>query len=399
MTAIPGGLPPPARTPLVFRRGFRDLLTQGVYVAVTALVIFYVVQALGGRDYGFGFLNQPAAFDVGNQWLTNVDGTTNTRFTMYLVGIWATVRVVVVTILLSTVLGVAVGVARLSPNWLVAKLAMLFVEVFRNTPLFVQIVLWYAIVLFGLPRIESAINVGDAFFLSNRGIAVPWPEPDGGLYGGPEWMTAIWAGALAAAGAAAFLVRRRRQELERETGQPRHPNRWAVRLFAGAALISFLALGLPLTIDVPVLSGTDYMEGLTLRPEFTALTLGLTIYTASFIAEIVRASIQALPKGQTEAANAVGLSGYQRLTLVILPQALRQMIPSVTNQYLNAGKNSSLASGVSYFDLFFVANIIQNKIGHAVEVFLLIIVTYMLMSLAISTIMNIVNARLTLTRV
>ena len=399
MTAIPGGLPPPARTPLVFRRGFRDLLTQGVYVAVTALVIFYVVQALGGRDYGFGFLNQPAAFDVGNQWLTNVDGTTNTRFTMYLVGIWATVRVVVVTILLSTVLGVAVGVARLSPNWLVAKLAMLFVEVFRNTPLFVQIVLWYAIVLFGLPRIESAINVGDAFFLSNRGIAVPWPEPDGGLYGGPEWMTAIWAGALAAAGAAAFLVRRRRQELERETGQPRHPNRWAVRLFAGAALVSFLALGLPLTIDVPVLSGTDYMEGLTLRPEFTALTLGLTIYTASFIAEIVRASIQALPKGQTEAANAVGLSGYQRLTLVILPQALRQMIPSVTNQYLNAGKNSSLASGVSYFDLFFVANIIQNKIGHAVEVFLLIIVTYMLMSLAISTIMNIVNARLTLTRV
>ena len=399
MTAIPGGLPPPARTPLVFRRGFRDLLTQGVYVAVTALVIFYVVQALGGREYGFGFLNQPAAFDVGNQWLTNVDGTTNTRFTMYLVGIWATVRVVVVTILLSTVLGVAVGVARLSPNWLVAKLAMLFVEVFRNTPLFVQIVLWYAIVLFGLPRIESAINVGDAFFLSNRGIAVPWPEPDGGLYGGPEWMTAIWAGALAAAGAAAFLVRRRRQELERETGRPHHPNRWAVRLFAGAALASFLALGLPLTIDVPVLSGTDYMEGLTLRPEFTALTLGLTIYTASFIAEIVRASIQALPKGQTEAANAVGLSGYQRLTLVILPQALRQMIPSVTNQYLNAGKNSSLASGVSYFDLFFVANIIQNKIGHAVEVFLLIIVTYMLMSLAISTIMNVVNARLTLTRV
>ena len=399
MTAIPGGLPPPARTPLLFRRGARNLLMQGVYVAVTALVIFYVVQALGGRDYGFGFLNQPAAFDVGNQWLTNVDGTTNTRFTMYLVGIWATVRVVVVTILLSTVLGVAVGVARLSPNWLVAKLAMLFVEIFRNTPLFVQIVLWYAIVLFGLPRIESAINVGDSFFLSNRGIAVPWPEPDGGLYGGPEWMTAIWAGALAAAAAAALLVRRRRQERERETGQPHHPNRWAVRLFAGAALLSFLALGLPLTIDVPVLRGTDYMEGLTLRPEFTALTLGLTIYTASFIAEIVRASIQALPKGQTEAANAVGLSGYQRLTLVILPQALRQMIPSVTNQYLNAGKNSSLASGVSYFDLFFVANIIQNKIGHAVEVFLLIIVTYMLMSLAISTVMNVVNARLTLTRV
>ena len=399
MTAIPGGLPPPARTPLVFRRGFRDLLMQGVYVAVTALAIFYVLQALGGREYGFGFLNQPAAFDVANQWLINVDGTTNTRFTMYLVGIWSTVRVVAVTILLSTVLGVAVGVARLSPNWLVAKLAMLFVEVFRNTPLFVQIVLWYAIVLFGLPRIESAINVGDAFFLSKRGIAVPWPEPDGGLYGGPEWMTAIWAGALAAAGAAAFLVRRRRQELERETGQPHHPNRWAVRLFAGAALVSFLALGLPLTIDVPVLSGTDYMEGLTLRPEFTALTLGLTIYTASFIAEIVRASIQALPKGQTEAANAVGLSGYQRLTLVILPQALRQMIPSVTNQYLNASKNSSLAKGVLYADLFFVADIIQNKIGHAVEVFLLIIVTYMLMSLTISTVMNFINARLTLTRV
>ena len=399
MTVVPGGLPPPAPTPLFFRRGFRNLLVQGVYVAVTALVIFYVVQALGGREYGFGFLNQPAAFDVGNQWLINVDGTTNTRFTMYLVGIWATVRVVLVTLLLSTVLGVAVGVARLSPNWLLAKLAMLFVEIFRNMPLFVQIVLWYAIVLFGLPQIQNARSLGDAFFLSNRGIAVPWPEPDGGLYGGPEWLTAVWVGALAASVAAAFLVRRRRQERERETGQPHHPNRWAIRLFAAGAVGSFLVLGMPLTIDVPELSGTDYMEGLTLRPEFTALVLGLTIYTASFIAEIVRASIQALPKGQTEAANAIGLSGYQRLTLVILPQALRQMIPSVTNQYLNASKNSSLAYGVSYADLFFVANIIQNKIGHAVEVFALIIVTYMLMSLAISVVMNFINSRLTLTRV
>ena len=401
MAAAPPSLPPPPQTPFFYRRGARDLLIQGVYVAATALAVFYVIASLGGREYGFGFLNEPAALDIGNQWLIQVDGTTETRLVMYLVGVWSTIRVVLMAIALSTLLGIAVGVARLSPNWLLARLAMLFVEVFRNAPLFVQIVLWYAILLFGLPRIDDAISIGGLAFFSNRGLAIPWLEPDGGLYGAGPWLTGVWVLALAASAFAAMRLRRRRLDEERRTGRVLNPNRRALAVFAGGGLVSFLALGMPIEIDTPSIEGTNYAagSGMHLLPEFTALLMGLTIYTAAFIAEIVRASIQALPRGQTEAANAIGLNGYQRLTLVILPQALRQMIPSVTNQYLNVTKNSSLAKGVAYYDLFFVAEIVQNKIGHAVEIFSMIIVTYMLMSFVISALMNYANARLTLRQV
>ena len=186
---------------------------------------------------------------------------------------------------------------------------------------------------------------------------------------------------------------------ERETGQPLNANRKALALFAAAAAISFLALGAPVSIDRPIVADTgfarDYAEGMTMRPEFASLVLGLTIYTGAFVAEIVRGSIQALPAGQTEAASAIGLSRYQRLSLVILPQALRQMIPSVTNQYLNVNKNSSLAYAVLFDDLFRIATIVQNKAGHALEMFFVIIITYMIISFAISIVMNVFNARVT----
>ena len=386
---------PATGVPPLYQRKVRRRVIQLIYLVITALVILYVVQALGEREYGFGFLNQPAGFDVGNQWLVDFDGTTSTRLTLFFVGVWSTIRVVLVVIALSTVLGVAMGVARLSPNWLLSKTAMLFVELFRNTPLYVQVVIWYAVGLFGLPTIQEVVNIGDFLFLSNRGVAIPWPHEQGGLWGGPSWLVGAWVACLVAGGAVALWVRARRQEQERETGQVRYPNRVALGIFSAVALVSFFLLGMPVYVDRPIVDGTNYAEGMAVRPEFAALALGLTIYTGAFIAEIVRASIQALPRGQTEAANAIGLTGYQRLTLVILPQALRQMIPSVTNQYLNANKNSSIALGVSYFDLFFVANIISNKIGHAVEIFFMIIVTYTILSLAISLVMNIVNARVT----
>ncbi len=385
--------------PIIHRRGVRDLLKQGAYVAVTAIVLAYVLASLELRDFGFGFLSEPAGFAVGSQWLTDVDGVTNSRLTMYLVGVWATIRAVLVGIMLATVVGVVVGVARLSPNWLVARMAMLFVEAFRNTPLLVQVVLWYAILLVGAPRIENAINVGDSLFVSGRGIAIPWPVPTGGLWGSPDWFVAVWVVALLALGYFAMRVRRGRQERERESGRPLNPNRYAFGLFAAGAVISFLVLGGPVSIDRPIVDDTGisltYREGMTIKPEFASLVLGLTMYTGSFIAEIVRGSIQALPRGQTEAASAVGLSGYQRLSLIILPQALRQMIPSVTNQYLNVNKNSSLAYAVLYDDLFRVATIVQNKAGHALEMFFVIIVTYMIVSFTISAVMNFFNARVT----
>ena len=389
------GAPVGGSVPLFYRRGFRRLLTQALYVAATALVLGYVINALELREFGFGFLSEPLGLAVGSQWLTDFDGVTHSRITMYLVAVWATVRAVLVSIALATVLGVLVGVARLSHNWLIAKLAMLFVEIFRNTPLLVQVVIWYAILSFGLPLIQDAINAGDAFFLSNRGIAMPWPVPSAGLWGAPDWFVGVWVAALAALGAMAMRIRSQRQNLERETGQPQFANRYALALFAAGAVVSFLILGAPVSIDRPEVVGTSYIEGMVVRPEFGALVLGLTIYTGSFIAEIVRGSIQALPRGQTEAANAIGLSGYQRLTLIILPQALRQMIPSVTSQFLNVNKNSSLAYAVLYDDLFRVATIVQNKAGHALEMFFVIIVTYMLISFAISAVMNLFNARVT----
>ena len=391
----PGQTAPSGEVPLFYRRGFRNVLQQAIYVAATAIIAWYVYTSLDLREFGFSFLDEPAGFAVGSQWLTDVDGVTNSRLTMYLVGVWSSLRAVIVAILLSTVVGVVVGVARLSSNWLVARMAMLFVEIFRNTPLLVQVVLWYAILLVGAPIIQNVVNVGDFFFLSNRGIAIPWPVPSGGLWGLPDWFVGVWVILLIAAALVALRIRAARQELERETGQPQFGNRRAFIVFAGAALISFLLLGVVVSIDRPIIDGTQYAEGMVVKPEFAALVLGLTAYTGAFIAEIVRGSIQALPRGQTEAANAIGLSGYQRLSLIILPQALRQMIPSVTNQYLNVNKNSSLAYAVLYDDLFRVATVIQNKAGHALEMFFVIIVTYMIISFAISAVMNVLNARVT----
>ena len=391
--------PPPSNVPLLYRRGVRRLLTQGIYVAITAVVIGYVYTSLDLREFGFGFLDEPAAFKVGNQWLVDVDGVTNSRLTMYLVGVWSSLRAVLVAIALSTVLGVLIGVARLSSNWLVAQMAMLYVEIFRNTPLLVQVVLVYTVLLVGAPLIENVFSIGDFFFVSNRGMAIPWPVPDSGFWGAPNWFVGVWVAVLLLFAVAAQRVRANRQELERDTGQPHYANRWAFALFAVGALVSFFALGAPVSMDLPVIVGTHYIEGMVMEPEFTALVAGLTLYTSAFIAEIVRGGIQALPKGQSEAANAVGLSGYQRLTLVILPQALRQIIPSVTNQYLNINKNSSLAYAVLYDDLFRVANIVQNKAGHALEMFFVIIVTYMLISFAISMVMNFFNARVTAQRI
>ena len=387
--------PEAAHVPLIHRRTFRDFATQGVYVAVTALAFAYVFVALDLRDFGFGFLDEPAAFNVANQWLVDVDGVTNTRITMYMVGVWSSIRAVMVAILLATIVGVVVGVARLSSNWLVARLATLFVELFRNTPLLVQVVLIYSVFLVGMPLIQDVISIGDIVFVSNRGVAIPWPVPNSGLWGAPHWIAGVWVLALLISAAAAMRLRAQRQALERDTGLPQNANRRAFILFVASAAISYLVLGGPVSIDAPIVIGTHYAEGIVVEPEFAALVVGLTLYTGAFIAEIVRSGIQALPRGQAEAANAVGLSGYQRLTLIILPQALRQIIPSVTNQYLNVNKNSSLAYAVLYDDLFRVANIVQNKAGHALEMFFVIIVTYMVISFLISAVMNFFNSRVT----
>ena len=388
-------VPAPAPVPIRYRESARRLFAQGAFVAIAGLAIAFVLVRIEIADFNLSFLWEPAGFQLSNQWPFSVDGAVESRWVVYFAAVWASLRVVAACILLSTAIGVLVGVARLSSNWVIARMAMLFVEIFRNTPFYVQIIIWYAIITFGLPKITDAISVLDSFFISNRGIAIPWPVPSGGFYGSPDWMVGIWVAALIALGAGAMAFRARKHRVERDTGEPQYANRWALGLFAAGALISFLALGAPVSMDRPGIEATDYIEGMVVRPEFSSLVFGLTIYTAAFIAEIVRASIQALPKGQTEAANAIGLSGYQRLTLIILPQALRQMIPSMTNQYLNVWKNSSVAFAVLYADLFAVAQIVNNKVGRALEMFVVIIITYMVVSILISVVMNFLNRRVT----
>lgn len=379
--------------PLIYRESIRRFFFQGAFVALVVLVLAFILVRINIADFTLGFLNDPAGFQLSNQWLTDIDGSIESRWTVYFGAVWSSLRVVLVCIAASTVIGVIVGVARLSTNWVISRLAMLFVELFRNTPFYVQIIIWYAIITFGLPQIDDAIGIIDSFFISNRGIAIPWTVPSAGLWDLGDWLVGVWVALLIALGAAAMALRARRHRAERATGKPQYANRWAFGLFAVGALAGYLLLGGPVSMDRPFIGDNDYIEGMVIRPEFASLVFGLTIYTAAFNAEIVRASIQALPRGQTEAANAVGLSTYQRLTLIILPQALRQMIPSITNQYLNVWKNSSVAFAVLYADLFAVAQIFNNKVGRALEMFIVIIITYMVVSLIISAVMNILNRR------
>ena len=386
--ALPGG-----RTLLRSRRS-RRLAVQAVFGVGVALVVVYLVSRAMTLDLSFEFLTGPSGFALSNQWLTEFTSS-DRRIDAYMIGIWNTVRLVAVGIALATLLGVVMGVARLSGNWLVSRIALTYVEVVRNTPLLVQIIFWWgAILLVRLPRIEESASIGDVVFLSNRGLAVPWPEPRGDLAG-------VWAGLLVVGLFAGWLVRRWRVRVENRTGRPAYADTFALATFLLVAVVAFLATGLPIEAEAPSLVIPDrgapvYTGGTEVSPEFTALLLGLVVYTGSFITEIVRGSIQALPVGQGEAASALGLNAYQRLTLVILPQALRTMIPALTNQYLNLLKNSSLAVAIGYSELFFVGNVVINNVGHAVPMFIVIFATYMSIGLVISFVMNGLNRRVQL---
>ncbi len=402
------------------------------------------------------FLNGSSGFPVGTQWLTDTTAG-STRFEAYATGIWNTVRVVVIGIVLATVLGVLAGVGRLSSNWLVSRISTLYVEIVRNTPLVIQIIFWYTAVFLQLPQIADPIDIAGLGFLSNRGLTLPWfhgavSETAWALmlavsvilamsFGANGWLiragvprkTALWitrglllvvfaAASDIAAGAplegspaldltwaallfatvmAAFFVRRKLAADEDATGQPRHANRTALIILAVGIAVAYAITLAPITLDVPEhhVSATGIARadgGLTATPEFFGLLLGLVIYTGAFIAEIVRGGIQSLARGQSEAGMALGLSGYDRMTLIILPQALRSIIPPLTNQYLNLLKNSSLAAFVAYADLLGVARTIINDIGRAVPLFLMVLVTYQLMSWLIAALMNALNSRVQL---
>ena len=352
------------------------------------LFVFYMVdKARDLDDLGFDFLSGSGDFPLSTQWLTNYESN-DTLLGAYGAGIFNTVRLVVIGIVLATVLGVLAGIARLSSNWLVAKLATLYVETIRNTPLLIQIVIWYTVVFLQLPRVENAIEYSGLFYLSVKGLALPSLTIDGSF--------GIWVFFLVLGAVAAFALQWWLHRNEEQEGGSKHAVAWAFLVFTVVAVVTYFLTGTPLEPDTPhvVITGANIYNvkgGIQVEPEFAAVLLGLVIYTGAFIAEIVRGGIQALPKGQTEAAAALGLSGYQRLTLIILPQALRIIIPPLTNQFLNLTKNSSLAVVIGYPEIIFVGNTMINKIGHAAPVYLMIFGTYLLLSLVISLSMNFFN--------
>ncbi len=369
-------------------QAFRALVYQVLAVGVIALIVWFLAHNTAtnmrqrGIQSGFGFLLGTAGFDIGESLFAFDSGESYLQ--AYLVGVTNTLRVAMLGIVLTTLLGTLLGVGRFSRNALVRGLCRIYVELFRNIPLLLQLLMWYLFFTEVLPDASQAWTLGP-LFLSKGGLNFPIPV----WASGHVW--AAW-GLLAGVGAGWLWRGRARRRFE-ETGLP-HSMFWApmVWVFLGA-LVGWLLGGAPTDINAPVKGEFAIENGGALTPEFLALLVGLTIYTAAFVAEVVRGGIQSVAQGQAEAAAALGLSQGQSMRLVMLPQALRVIIPPMTNQYLNLTKNSSLAVAIGYPDVVSIANTAINQTGRAVECIALIMLVYLSTSLLTSLLMNWYNAR------
>ncbi len=375
----------------------RNIVIQAVFLFfVTLLGVYFFVRA-SGLELSLSHFSSRAGFGLSHTFL--VDYTSNdSRWVAYFTGVVNTIRVCLVAIFLTTLLGTVMGVARLSKNFLTSKIAWTYVEVLRNTPLLIQIIFWQ-IVFLQLPQISEAITFGDTTAISNRGILLPWISDNGNAQ---VWF--IFLGIVAAGSLYLSYFLNKREDVSGKSfsifGNRLNGNLAGISLFVIVTIVTYFAFGRPVSMDIPEITQNNkgtWMQsgGFDLSPEFAAILFALVIYTGTFITEIVRGSIQSLSKGQTEAAQAIGLSKYQAMTLVILPQALRSIIPPLTNQFLNLTKNSSLAVVIAYPDLFMVSRTIMNNSGHALPVFFLILLTYLFLSLCISLVMNLINRRVT----
>jgi general L-amino acid transport system permease protein len=337
---------------------------------------------------GFGFMENTAGFGVNQSLIAYDEADSYGR--VFVVGLLNTLLVAGLGILLATILGFLIGIARLSPNWLVARLAGGYVELIRNLPLLFQILFWYLAVLGTLPGPRQSLSVFGEVFLNNRGIFIPAPVAGegAGLVFGTLVLGVIATTALG-------LWAKRRQE---RTGR-RFPVFWTgLALLIGLPLIAMVASGFPIRLENPALRGFNFVGGIRLIPEFVALLVALATYTAAFIAEIVRAGVQSVPRGQSEAALALGLRRRSVLRLIVVPQALRLIVPPLTNQYLNLTKNSSLAVAIGYPDLFAVfAGTTLNQTGQAIEIIALTMAVYLAISLLTSVLMNWYNAHIRVT--
>jgi general L-amino acid transport system permease protein len=328
-------------------------------------------------------LNQEAGFGI-SEGIDYAPSDTYSR--AFRVGVINTLKVSILGIMFATVLGFFIGIARLSGNYLVQKIAAIYVECFRNVPLLLQILFWYTAVILQLPPVRQSFTLFQNIFINQRGIYLPWPQPTQDFK--------MWLGYLIAGLVSAFLVYVIRMSRLRRSGNVGFPSMWAVPIFISLAVSGwYLTEHKPLSLDIPALHRFNFTGGVRLTPEFSALLLGLSVYTSAFIAEIVRGGIQSVKRGQREAAKAIGLKEFQILRLVILPQALRIITPPLTNQYLNLAKNSSLAIAIGFPDLFNVGSTIMNQTGQSIPVFAMIMISYLIMSLTTSILLNLYNRK------
>jgi len=374
---------------------FLQVLGQLIFVLLVALAAGFLYANLSsnlarqGLTVGYGFINNPASFDIGESYISY--NASNSYGRALLVGLVNTLVISALGILLTTVVGIIAGVARLSSNWLISRIAAAYVGVFRNTPLLIQLMFWYFGIFVRLPAVRQAIALPGPIYFTGRGVYLPWYEP---MPTFDSWKVYIWL-ALASIVMIWIIFR----AIQNRSSLPL-PLWWYLAYLLVPVLIVWIGFTLqpepPLRASIPELTGLNFRGGLRWTPEFAALLFGLVVYTGAFIAEIVRAGIQAISRGQVEAARSLGLTTGQTLRLVVFPQALRVIIPPLTSQYLNLAKNSSLAIAIGYSDLFSVAKTVINQTGAAIEVIVIMMLSYLSMSLFTSLLMNIYNSRVRL---
>lgn len=382
--AVPAGsLKPP------LWRDVRVLRVAGqvAFVVVAALVFremyLNATFQLGerGRSLSFDFLDSRAGFGVKESF---IDYNPNASFMRaFWVGVTNAMAVTFAGIILATILGILLGIARLSPNWLLRKLAQGYVEVIRNVPALVQIIFWYTAVILAIPRLEQSISIFDVALISNRGAAIPT------MRGGENF--GLWGLCFLAAIIAAVFVWRWRTKVFDDTGARHYRFLWSTATLIAIAAGAYVIVGDAFSIETPQIGLRNLEGGIQVSPEFAGVLLGLVVYTTAFIGEIVRGSILAVTKGQKEAAEALGLRAGQQLRYVVLPQAMRIALPSITNQYLNFWKNTSLGYFIAYPEIVNITRTMTNQAGHELEIFSLLVGIYLAGSLALSLVMNLLN--------
>ncbi len=371
---------------------FRGIFFQLLTVVGLVAFLWYITTNLftnieqRGITTGFDFFNQIAGFGIAESPIEYSD-TTSTYLDAFYVGILNTLMVSGVGIFFASIIGVIIGVARLSNNYIIAKLSLAYIEFFRNIPILLQILFWYNVVLAALPSPKQSMQLASDIFLNNRGLYIPKPIYESNfIFVNIAFIIAI---------VAIVMLRKWASKRFDDTGKDFPVLSVSAGIFFLLPLAVYFIVGSPISFDNPSLQGFNFRGGMSYSPEFLALTFALSIYTATYIAEAIRSGIEAVAKGQKEAAASLGLSGYQSLKIVILPQAIRIAIPPIINQYLNLTKNSSLATAIGYPELVTVfAGTCLNQTGQAIEIILITMAVYLTISLVISFILNIVNKKM-----